>query len=174
MNIKHLVFTLYTGVAAFMLTGCLKKADYYANQLIDAPKPNMVELLRKSQAQALSTSTYSIALDATKPEENVLVGYVRYASVDLPTGPVVVKLKLNNALLPATATPLPVDAFTFVTPLDQITVPAGKRMAEIRIVLKKAMLVPGKSYGLVFEFEQPTAGYNINGRAKTFKTTYKV
>lgn len=174
MKIKHLIFTIYTGTAAFLLTGCLKKADNFANQLIDAPKSNMVEMLRKSQAQALSASTYSIALDATKAEENVLVGYVRYASVDLPTAPVVVKLKLNNALLPATTTALPADAFTFVTPLDQITVPAGKRMAEIRIVLKKAMLVPGKIYGLVFEFEQPAAGYNINGRAKTFRTTYKV
>lgn len=174
MKIKYLIFTLYTGIAAFLLTGCLKKTDNYANQLIDASKPNMVEMLRKGQQQALNANIYSIALTAGQTEENVLVGYVRYASVDLPTTPVVVKLKLNNALLPATATALPADAYTLVTPLDQIAVPAGKRMAEIRIVLKKDKLVPGKTYGLVFEFEEPTSGYNINGRAKTFKTSYKV
>lgn len=162
------------GLAASLLTGCLKKVDNFANDLIDTPMPNMVEMLRKGQQQALNATTYSIALTASVPEENVLVGFVRYASVDLPAAPVTVKLKLNNALLPATATALPADAYTLVTPLDQITVPAGGRMAEIRIVLKKAMLTPGKTYGLVFEFEGPTAGYTINGRAKTFKTTYKV
>ncbi|WP_315822925.1 hypothetical protein [Paraflavitalea speifideaquila] len=147
-------------VAAFTLTGCLKEADTAANKILNNEVAGIVELLRTGQGQPAATSVYSVAVAATPAEENLLLGYVRFNSSTLPVSQVKVKLKLNNAALPATVTALPGNAYSFVTPLNEITIEPGTRMAPIRIILKKNLITPGLNYGLRLEIED--AGGNGN------------
>lgn len=174
MKLKRYLLFIYMGIAGSFLSGCLKETDSVGNTILNQQPANLVELLRRTEQLASQTTVLAITLTPNPAEENVLLGYVRFASPELPKMPVTVKLKLNNSLLPTGYTALPANAYSLVTPLDQMTITPGTRMAEIRIVLKKASLNPAATYGLGFEIDDPGAGNVVNGRARIFMVSPRV
>ncbi|WP_276482853.1 DUF1735 domain-containing protein [Paraflavitalea pollutisoli] len=157
-----------TGFAfsAMLYSSCLKKAGTYVDDLLYTSKSNLVEL-RQAEGQQLPDPTDPVAIGyaPTPAEESLLIAYVRLASASLPTAPVTVKVKLNNSWLPAGYVPLPANAYSFVTPPGNMTIPAQSRFAAIRIVLKKQLLDPAVHYGLGLELEDAGAGNGISERS---------
>jgi hypothetical protein len=161
MKINSCLLFISIYAAASLLTGCLKEADTAASRILNNGSPNIVEVLRAGQQQPAATSVYAITVAAAPAEENLLLGYVRFNSPTLPATQVKVRLKLNNASLPATVIALPDNAYSLVTPLNAITIEPGTRMAPIRIVLKKNLITPGVPYGLRFEIEDAGGDGNL-------------
>lgn len=175
MKFNSYLRIIYIVVAAFSLTGCLKEHNGFSNTVQNEQPANVVELLRINQRLASPTAATAVPFAANPVEENILLGYVRFGSLTLPTSPVKIKLKLNNAALPATLTPLPTTAYTFITPLDNITIEPGKRMAEIRIVIKKNLLTSTVNYGLRFEIEDTGGDGNLpHSLARVYMVSVKV
>lgn len=151
------------------LTGCLKEAETFEKNLRDNTPPKMVEFQRidnQALGSAEADNMAAVSVPAKPEEADVLVGRVRIASPEIPSGAVTVKLKLNNALLPANYQPLPANAYTFTTALDAVTTTAGTRFADIRIRLKKNLLDLSKNYALAFEFADPGKGYVVNTKGE--------
>lgn len=154
-------------LSAIFQSGCLKKSGTFADDLLYSNKSNLVEL-RQAEGQELPdlADPVPVSYAPTPAEENLLVGYVRLASATLPTTPVTVKVKLNNTFLRSGFVALPANAYTFVTPLANITIPVNTRFAEIRINLNKQLLDPAVHYALGLELEDAGAGNVISRRSQ--------
>lgn len=174
MHFKRYFLFLSIGITGLFLSGCLKQHDNLAKKILEDKPVNLVELLRVNERVASATTVVPITVNAAPAEENVLLGYVRFASPSLPQSAVRVKLKLNNALLPATYPALPANAYSLVTPLDATTVAPGTRMAPIAIVLRKAQLDPALTYGLALEVEDAGTGNQVNPRGRVLMVSLHV
>lgn len=167
MKLNKLVWLTGLGLFAILHSSCLKKAGTFVDELLYTDKSNLVEL-RQAEGQQLPDLGEPVAVTytPTPAEENLLIGYVRLASASLPTAPLTVRVKLNNAALPAGFVALPANAYTFVTPLGNIIIAAHTRFAEIRIVLKKQLLDPAVHYGLRLELDDAGPGNSISQRSR--------